>query len=209
MVAVFYLEWSRNRCKKHAFHSHIFSCQLLAARKCRIRLTNAHWQKLYSSTVFLNFPAKTLHTLSERSHCFSATNLILCRSCDKACPVVDWIFDGSNKFSVETYFKLFPIENTQRLFAESTILLHCFFSEIKFCRGWFCFWHFPTRRIFASLWNENKQTTNITSSAFYFRFTLIGLHLTTQMEVNSGVDPWIQWLPGRLIFSLSSPLFFS
>ena len=59
------------------------------------------------------------------------------------CSVVDWIFGGSNKFSVEAYFKLFPIENTQRLFAESTLLVHCFFSEIKFCRGWFRFWRFP------------------------------------------------------------------
>ena len=59
------------------------------------------------------------------------------------CSVVDWIFGGSNKFSVEAYFKLFPIENTQRLFTESTLPVHCFFSEIKFCRGWFRFWRFP------------------------------------------------------------------
>ena len=128
--------------------------------------------KLYPSTIFLNFPAQNLHTLSERSR-FSATMCMLQK------------FDGSNKFPVETYFKLFPIEKTQRLFAESTILVHwVFFSEIKFCRGWF----FPTWRIFASSWNENKQIANITSWAFYFRFALIGLHLTAEMQVNSGVD---------------------
>ena len=167
-----------------------------------------HIDKNYIRLVFFNFNLPKLCILCQKGLVISLPLCLIWFFAEAVTKLVPLLIE----FFCWNLLQVIPHRKHTKTFCRIYNTRSLFFSEIKFCRGWFRFLHFPTWRIFALSRNENKQTANITRSAFYFRFALIGLHLTAEMEVNSGVDLWIQWLPGRLIFSLSphafSPLYF-